>query len=173
MRRWDDIWEEITKSEIIKEEYKKAFLLNLFQKIVSRMSSDPAYRNRVLTLFRQSSDTFEVTKALINKEYDYVLDNEETALVSEWFSAYWKKKNSRATIPLSVKKKLYNIQKGRCAVCGQELGSDWSKIHVDHIIPWALVGDELDNNYQDLCQTCNECKSAKVDYIFRSLIKLS
>ncbi len=173
MRRWDDIWEEITKSEIIKEEYKKAFLLNLFQKIVSRMNSDEAYKKTVITLFRQSGDSLGVTKALFKKTFDYSLSESEGELVSGWFTAYRKKTNQRKSIPLSVKKELYNKQSGKCAVCGQSLGTDWSKIHVDHIIPWVLVGDELDDNYQDLCQTCNESKSSKTDYIFNSLIELA
>ena len=54
-------------------------------------------------------------------------------------------------------------------ICGEPLGPVMAKIHVDHIIPWKLVGDELNDNYQALCETCNECKSARTDYIFKAL----
>ena len=65
------------------------------------------------------------------------------------------------------------MQNGRCVVCGELFDKDLSKVHIDHIIPWMLVGDELKNNYQCLCETCNECKSAHTDYMFRNLIKLN
>ena len=100
------------------------------------------------------------------------LSKAEAKLLTTWFEAHFRKGGHRKPIPLSKKIELFNEQDGKCAVCGEDLGHDWSKIHVDHIIPWTLVGDELDNNYQDLCETCNECKSASTDYIFKNLIKL-
>ena len=171
-KTWDDVWNGIVANPTIKLEYKKAFLLNMFQKICSRMAKDDYYRKHVLALFRQTGDTFEVTKTIISKEFNYTLDDEEAILLHKWFMAYRKKSSHRKAIPLSTKKQLYIMQQGLCAACGQQLGSDWSKIHVDHIVPWVLVGDELEDNYQDLCETCNECKSSKTDYIFKNLISL-
>ena len=57
-------------------------------------------------------------------------------------------------------------------ICGCELGDNWSKIHVDHVVPWELVGDELENNFQDLCEKCNEEKNASTNYIFLRMIGL-
>lgn len=31
--------------------------------------------------------------------------------------------------------------------------------HVDHIVPWDYVGDELENNKRVLCAACNRKKS--------------
>ena len=31
--------------------------------------------------------------------------------------------------------------------------------HVDHIVPWDYVGDELKNNKRVLCAACNRKKS--------------
>ena len=90
--------------------------------------------------------------------------------LTQWFNT-----KELSSIGLRLAKKaeeLFKEQNGKCAVCGENLGDNWSIIHVDHIIPWALVGDELKDNYQVLCETCNESKSANTDYIFKNLIKL-
>lgn len=165
--------EELASNDEIKAEYRKTFLLNLFQKICVRMNKDEKYHERVKTVFRQTKDRKQTTAALIKNALGYDLSSEDAELMSKWFSANLKKQNSRKPIPLSVKMDLYKKQDGKCMVCGEDLGNDWSKIHVDHIIPWKLVGDELENNYQDLCDTCNECKSARTDYIFKNMIKLT
>ncbi len=172
-KTWDDIWNELVSNPNIKTEYNNAFLLNMFQKICSKMSKEEEYHRFVLHLFLQTKDTLSVTKSLIARECSYTLSDEEAIIVREWFDAYRKKKSKRAPISKSLKKELTDKQQGFCASCGQELGTDWSKIHVDHIIPWVLVGDELKNNYQVLCDTCNECKSSKTDFIFKSMINLA
>ena len=92
--------------------------------------------------------------------------------MSEWVNANLNKKDKRANLSLELKQKLFSQQNGKCLICGESLGLDWSKIHIDHIIPWSLVGDELDNNYQDLCNYCNENKNDRIDYVFKSMIGL-
>lgn len=52
-------------------------------------------------------------------------------------------------------------QAGRCALCGSLLSD--SDVHLDHIIPWFLVGDVPDtSNWQLLCDACNR---GKRDYL--------
>ena len=164
--------EDFATNEQIKAEYKKTFLLNLFRKLCVRMNKDIGYKAKIQNLFRQTFNKVETTKIIIKKEFNYDLCQEEAELMCDWIWANMKKASRRKPIPFSKKKELYDRQKGKCMICGEELGDDWSKIHVDHIIPWSLVGDELQDNYQDLCDTCNECKSARTDYIFRSMIDL-
>lgn len=55
-------------------------------------------------------------------------------------------------------KKLFALQKGRCACCKQPLGD---KYHLDHIMPIALGGENIDENIQLLTPTCNFRKHAK------------
>lgn len=172
LKRWKDIQENILTNPEIMQEYKKAFLLNMFQKICSKMSKDDEYKRHILALLRQTSDHKSMVYTIIENECGYDLDNEELDFLNILFSAYRKKQNVRKSIPFEVKRKLFQAQGGCCPSCGQQLGSDWSKIHVDHIIPWVLVGDELPNNYQALCETCNECKSSKTDFIFKRMINL-
>jgi 5-methylcytosine-specific restriction endonuclease McrA len=63
-----------------------------------------------------------------------------------------------------IKQKLWQIQKGKCACCNQKLTSD---AHVDHIMPLALGGKNVDSNTQLLLPKCNMRKNAKhpIDYM--------
>lgn len=163
---------ELLNDETIKEEYKKSFLLNMFQKICSKMDKDEYIKTHIRQIYRESFDKVETTKNIIKKHLNYELSQDEAECMLVWFEANFRKKPNRKTLALSLRQELVKKQNGRCAACGEQLNDDLKKIHIDHIIPWKLVGDELKDNFQALCETCNECKSAKTDYIFRSLIKL-
>ena len=54
--------------------------------------------------------------------------------------------------------KLFKLQKGKCACCGNPLGNNF---HVDHIMPLFLGGKNEDNNIQLLTPRCNSVKRAK------------
>ena len=172
MQSWETIWEKMTTSKEMKEEYRKAFLLNMFQKLVSQMNKNEDYKKRILTLCRQTKDFNGAVRTIYLKEFDYELDSEELDLMAKWMNAYRKKQQVRKAISKDLKKALCEKQGNRCAICNQLLSEIDSQIHVDHIVPWVLVGDELEDNYQALCETCNACKSSKTDYIFKSLLKL-
>lgn len=165
--------EQLASDEAIRNEYKKSFLLNIFRKLCVRMARDENKRVKIRTLYRESRNSIQTTKIIVNREFDYTLEQDEAIVFLTWMNANLSKKDYRRAIPLDVKKHLYDEQQGRCAVCGELLGDNWTKIHVDHIIPWTLVGDELDDNYQDLCEFCNESKSSRTDYIFKKMINLN
>jgi len=54
--------------------------------------------------------------------------------------------------------RLFVLQNGKCPCCNQSLGK---KYHLDHIMPIALGGQNIDNNIQLLRSTCNHQKLAK------------
>ena len=60
--------------------------------------------------------------------------------------------------------RLITLQSGKCPCCGNSLGSDF---HVDHILPLALGGGNVDSNIQLLRAVCNIKKRDKhpVDYM--------
>lgn len=61
-------------------------------------------------------------------------------------------------------KRLYKLQRGKCACCGEPLGDSY---HLDHILPLALGGTNTDDNIQLLRPKCNFEKHAKhpVDFM--------
>ncbi len=164
--------EELASNDEIKAEYRRTLLLNILKKLVGRMKRDDNYRLHIQNLYRQSTNKVITSKVILNNDFKYDASESDAALFDIWIAAHLNKSDRRKGFSDAFKKKLYNKQNGLCAVCGEKLGDDFSKIHVDHIIPWVLVGDELKDNYQYLCSTCNESKSCHTDYIFKSLMNL-
>lgn len=61
-----------------------------------------------------------------------------------------------------IRRKLFALQRGRCAACAERLRDRGPlKFHLDHIEPLALGGPHCDDNVQLLCPTCNTRKWAK------------
>lgn len=58
---------------------------------------------------------------------------------------------------------LMRLQRGKCAVCRNDLTAGY---HIDHIIPLALDGPHEDGNLQLLCPPCNCQKWCKDPIIF-------
>jgi hypothetical protein len=71
---------------------------------------------------------------------------------------------SNGRLSVGLRRRLFALQKGKCACCGQPLGKDY---HMDHIMPIALGGTNEDANIQLLRAECNLKKNRKhpVDYM--------
>ncbi len=72
--------------------------------------------------------------------------------------------NSGGKLSKGLAKKLFELQKGMCPCCGDSLGEDY---HMDHKIPLALGGSNVDDNIQLLRPLCNAKKgvSHPVDFM--------
>jgi 5-methylcytosine-specific restriction endonuclease McrA len=57
-----------------------------------------------------------------------------------------------------ISEKLFKLQKGKCPCCGKLLGKNY---HLDHKMPLALGGPNIDDNMQLLRQRCNAQKGAR------------
>lgn len=68
------------------------------------------------------------------------------------------KKSNGGKLSKGLVDKLYKLQRGVCACCGQPLGDDY---HMDHIMPLALGGANEDWNIQLLTARCNLEKRKK------------
>lgn len=68
-----------------------------------------------------------------------------------------RKRKCGGVLSKGLSDKLFSLQKGRCACCGNPLGE---KYHLDHIMPLARGGANTDSNMQLLINTCNMQKHA-------------
>lgn len=127
----------------------------------------------------------KITRPLYRKEYRNKNRNELCKKHAEWKAnnkesvakyqaayyannkdkarTYWNNRRSLkllcgGKLSLDISERLYLLQKGKCACCGAELGK---KFHLDHIVPLAMGGENIDSNMQLLTAKCNLQKWAK------------
>ena len=80
----------------------------------------------------------------------------------------WKKANvekvrlRKATRSKRVRAWLFQVQRGKCAICGQSLGK---QTHIDHNVPLALGGVNARSNLQLTHPGCNLAKRARDPFI--------
>ena len=98
----------------------------------------------------------KIIKQFIQQNFNIVLNDKDLLTLNNWIIAFFNKSLIRAKIPSSIKEQLLEKQHNCCAICHKPLAND---VRIDHILPFSYVGDELDNNYQALCETCNLKKS--------------
>ena len=78
--------------------------------------------------------------------YPYILTRDEKHLNIRAFSE-------------PVKRRVYERQKGKCAMCGDAF--DIKEMHADHIKPWIDGGKTEEKNCQMLCREDNQQKGSK------------
>lgn len=92
---------------------------------------------------------------------DYIKENSEM-LESSFVSNFTQKNGfKRAFFPAWLKKAVFHRDKGCCSNCNRDLTSLYNLngvIHIDHIIPLKLYGNNDPTNFQILCETCNTSK---------------
>lgn len=76
-----------------------------------------------------------------------------------------KQRASGGRLSTGLARRLLVLQKSRCACCKEKI--DQRGYHLDHIMPLALDGENVDSNIQLLCPPCNRNKHAKhpVDFM--------
>ena len=135
-------------------------LVSLFYKIVSIRNQEELImiKDQIISCDRLSSE-IRILKAIIFKEMKITLNDEQTERILVLLKAYFRRGSVRTK--LDVSSGLYNKQGGKCNICNCDISASYC---IDHIIPFKYVGDQLDNNYQLLCNNCNQAKKANVFY---------
>ena len=137
-------------------------IVSIFEALIDEMS-DPFFRKQVQNRLRASEDQVLTVKSIVQETTHCSLSEEEALRVLNYIIAHFRKKDRRATYDDSVRSRKLTEQKSRCNICGRPIAIHNSEL--DHIIPWAMVGDELgENNLQMLCTDCNRRKSKNVTY---------
>lgn len=93
---------------------------------------------------------------------DFVLSDREEQKTQQENKTEYKKENSR-NISLSLRLHVLNRDNFRCVFCGKSPATDiGTKLHIDHIHPFANGGKSVLENLQTLCEECNLGKSNRV-----------
>ncbi len=140
---------------------------NLLKVICKKLKTDNALYLKVKKMYFSSTD-LKATKKVVERLCGCKLAENDLLWMNTCIKAFLDKKDKRETIPESEKKLLMERQQYRCAICGDKI--DRKTVHVDHIIPWDYVGDELKDNYQALCPDCNLHKSNHVAIAVTNII---
>lgn len=74
-------------------------------------------------------------------------------------------KTPRISIPLEVRKYVFNRDNYQCKSCGKT--QQETELTVDHIIPLSRGGANDISNLQTLCRCCNQQKKHHFDPRFR------
>jgi len=158
----------IITDERIKKCIHEVLLLSLFKSFCEKNETKEA-KQRLRNIYSHSGNHLETTKNLIiNELHEEISEDDDTKRMYTMIIAFLNKSNYRKTIPDSVKIALLKRQNNRCAICGKEIDIH---AHADHSVPFKYVGDELKDNYQMLCTSCNLKKNASIDFQIRFLLK--
>lgn len=73
-----------------------------------------------------------------------------------------------------LKKKLHQIQGGKCYICGQDIDCDLQQTNIDHIVPLNgnPRGEDAETNFALTHEHCNKSKSDANLNVARALLKL-
>lgn len=136
----------------------------VLEQICILMSKDHSYYLQVKQYYFKESNNLVAAKLTAKQLCGITLPDSDAEWLDLCLHAYFTKKPRRLPVSNETKQQLLHKQHFHCACCGVPITiSDC----YDHKIPWDLVGDELPNNGQMLCKSCNLSKSSKVYFEFQ------
>ena len=166
-----ELEEFIRLNDIKEEELLAALHLDirevLLKIVCEKLKKEPSFFSWAKKVFF-ATDNLKATRIVVEKACKCQLSEDDILWMQICIKAFFSKSGTRRQIPMEEKKRLLEIQGNRCAICGCEITIQ--NMHVDHIIPWDYVGDQLNDNYQGLCENCNLSKSNHVAKTVTNLI---
>lgn len=157
----------ITKEKLLSA-VDEAVFLGMF-KLFCEKNSNAEAKRRIRNILSRSTDKRAAVSAIFLYEMKVSLTEGECNRMLLLVEAFLSKNQYRKYITKTEKMEMLNRQNYRCRFCKREI--DLSA-HADHIIPFKLVGDELENNLQMLCERCNKAKKESIDYEVRNLLHI-
>ncbi len=113
---------------------------------------------------KAASAFYEFNKESIKQKCAEWRSKNKEKVYANWKNRRAKTSGASGNLTAGLREKLFVLQQGKCACCGQDLGESF---HMDHIMPIALGGANTDDNIQLLRQRCNNQKYTKhpVDFM--------
>ncbi len=154
--------------EVLYDALHKDILESILAEVCEYMKANDSSYVSMKKIYYRSTDDIDAIKQIVRNVCHLSLPDQDLRWLNDCVKAFMKKKPHRKYLSNELRQKLWIGQGKRCLICGKEiLVKDG---HVDHVVPWDYVGDELENNYQVLCSDCNLHKSNHVALTVRSLI---
>lgn len=162
----DDVYKRIEDyaMELDKEEIKNKYVPHLFE-VIKRFNlffnSESEIKEKFFVSFEEQNPTrakqynLADFEKMITSPYDHLNKAKDDS--TEQYSQNGINENIRASIPESVKRKVWRRDEGKCVNCGSR-----EKLEFDHIIPVSKGGSNTERNIELLCEKCNRKKSNKI-----------
>lgn len=153
--------------EFFNHKLHKTLLLGVFEVVCKEIKKQGA-KTLERASFRKFKDKTIPTKRIIKQYAGCELSSDDYEEMAALLGAFFNTGDPRKKYDAIYREQLTKKQNGRCAICKANITA--KSAHLDHIIPWDYVGDQLDNNYQMLCETCNERKGTAAYFEFSMLL---
>lgn len=153
---------------VLSEEIENVKVLGIFKTFCKTHEKQDDIK-RIRNILSLSKNKEKTVVELIKREQNVELNKSESLRMLELIKAFINKSSYRKPIEPLLKEKLLKQQECKCAICKTNIDIN---AHSDHIVPFKYVGDCLENNWQLLCQRCNEAKNDSLDYQIRYILKL-
>ena len=154
--------------EVLFDALHQDILETILSEVCEQMKANDSSYISVKKIYYRSSSDIDAVKQIVRNTCHLSLPEEDYIWLNNCIKAFMKKKPHRKQLSNSLRQELWNNQGQKCSICGKRIVAEEG--HVDHIVPWDYVGDELDNNYQVLCSDCNHHKSNHIALAVHSLI---
>lgn len=169
----NDYWNQIatmnqTPASDIFEALHQDFLGDLLRSLCVYMKESPQNLLLLRSIYHRNHDNLDAVRQIVAYVFHFALPEQDLVWLDRCIRAYFHKMPRRIPPDAATRHSLWRKQHGQCAICGNAI--EESSFHMDHIIPWDYVGDELPDNYQALCGTCNLHKSNHVTNHFMNLL---
>ncbi|MBC5629479.1 HNH endonuclease [Clostridium sp. NSJ-6] len=156
---------KIENFEVVVYQY---FILSVFEDLtlyLRKGNNKKAFRK----ILRNSTDKDLEVRKIVGRITGLDLNDKEIARILELILAFYNKRDTREGVSKETKVLLLESQRYKCKICGEHINLKNS--HYDHIVPWSLVGDELKDNYQMLCEGCNLRKKNSIIFGVKEFFK--
>ena len=154
--------------EVLYDALHKDILESILSEVCEYMKANDSSYVSMKKIYYRSTDDIDAIKQIVRNVCHLSLPDQDLKWLNDCVKAFMKKKQYRKYLSNDLRQKLWIDQGKRCHICGKEILVQDG--HVDHVVPWDYVGDELENNYQVLCTDCNLHKSNHVALTVHSLI---
>ena len=153
---------------VLYDAFHKDILESILAEICEYMKGNDSALISIKRIYYRSSSDIDAVEQIVRNICHLSLSEKDYKWLNNCIKAFMKKKPHRKQFSYAFRQMLWESQEHKCSICGKIILAEEG--HIDHIVPWDYVGDELDDNYQLLCSNCNLHKSNHVSSTVHSLI---